>query len=59
MSEYIIEERISHAQRKLVATDTSITEIAFECGFNTISRFNAAFLKINSCTPREFRKRYQ
>lgn len=58
LSEYIIEERISHAQRKLVATDTSITEIAFECGFNSISRFNAAFLKINGCKPREFRKRY-
>ncbi|MCJ8167561.1 helix-turn-helix domain-containing protein [Pontibacter sp. E15-1] len=59
LSEYITEERISHAQRKLVATDKSITEIAFACGFNSISRFNAAFLRINSCTPREFRKRYQ
>lgn len=52
----VIEERISHAQRKLITTDTSITQIAFECGFNSISRFNAAFLKINRCTPREFRK---
>jgi len=58
LSEYITEERISHAQRKLIVTDTSITEIAFECGFNSISRFNAAFQKINHCTPREFRKRY-
>ncbi|GGF50843.1 helix-turn-helix domain-containing protein [Echinicola rosea] len=58
LSEYITEERISHAQRKLVATDKSITDIAFDCGFNSISRFNAAFLKINGCTPREFRKRY-
>lgn len=52
----IMEERISHAQRKLLTTDTSITEIAFECGFNSISRFNASFRKINQCTPREFRK---
>ena len=59
LSEYIIEERVSHAQRKLVTTDASITGIAFESGFNTISRFNACFLKINRCTPREFRKRYQ
>jgi AraC-like DNA-binding protein len=56
LSEYIIEERISHAQRKLVATDKSITEIAFDCGFNSMSSFNAAFRKINCCTPREFRK---
>jgi AraC-like DNA-binding protein len=58
LNEYIIKERISHAQRKLVSTDTNITEIAFDCGFNSISRFNAAFLKINNCTPRQFRKRY-
>lgn len=56
LSDYITEERVSHAQRKLVTSDISITEIIFECGFNSISSFNAAFLKINSCTPREFRK---
>ncbi|MEZ4850997.1 MAG: helix-turn-helix domain-containing protein [Bacteroidia bacterium] len=33
-----------------------MTEIAFKCGFNSISRFNAAFLKINRRTPRDFRK---
>jgi len=32
--------------------------IAFECGFNSINRFNAAFRKINKCTPREFKKKY-
>jgi AraC-like DNA-binding protein len=56
LSEYIIEERISHTQRKLITTDLSITEIAYACGFNSISSFNAAFLKINGCTPRQFRK---
>jgi len=59
LSEYITEERISHAQRRLVATDQSITDIVFDCGFNSISRFNAAFLKINGCTPREYRKMYR
>ena len=58
LSEYILEERISHAQRKLVTTTTGITEISFECGFNSISRFNAAFLHKNGCTPRQFRKHY-
>lgn len=59
LNEYITEERIAHAQRKLVTTGMSITEVAFDCGFNSISRFNAAFLAANGCTPREFRKRYQ
>ncbi|MFL9845354.1 helix-turn-helix domain-containing protein [Flavobacterium rhizosphaerae] len=59
LNEYIIEERVNHAQRKLVTTDTSITEIAYDSGFNSISNFNAAFLKINNCTPRAFRKKYR
>ena len=59
LSEHITSERISHAQRSLVATSNSITAIAYECGFNSISRFNSAFLKINGCTPREYRKRYR
>jgi AraC family transcriptional regulator, melibiose operon regulatory protein len=58
LSEYITAERISHVQRKLLSTDKSITEIAFESGFNSIGRFNAAFQKINGCTPRDFRKKY-
>lgn len=58
LSDYVIAERISHAQRSLLTTDKAITEIAFECGFNSIGRFNVAFQKINHCTPRDFRKKY-
>lgn len=57
LSEYIAEERIADAQRRLVLTDDHIIEIAYECGFNSISRFNSAFLKISGCTPREYRRR--
>lgn len=59
LSDYITEERISNAKRKLVATTKSITEIAFDCGYNSISRFNESFLKMNGCTPRQFRKSFQ
>lgn len=58
INDYVIQERILHAQRKLITTDKKIAQIAFECGFNSINRFNAAFRKINNCTPREFKKRY-
>jgi AraC-like DNA-binding protein len=58
LNEYLIQERISHAQRKLVSSDMSIAEILYDCGYNSISSFNAAFRKINKCTPREFRKKY-
>ena len=56
LSDYVMEERIARAQRDLLSSQMGITEIAFNCGFNSISRFNAAFLKICGCTPREFRK---
>lgn len=57
ISEHIMEERIAHAQRKLITSDTNISAIAYDCGFNSISWFNAAFKKMNGCTPREFRRR--
>jgi AraC family transcriptional regulator, melibiose operon regulatory protein len=58
INEYIVQNRILQAQRKLITTDKQITDIAFECGFNSINRFNAAFRKINNCTPREFKRNY-
>lgn len=58
INDYIIQERIMHAQRKLITTDKKIADIAFECGFNSINRFNIAFRKINRCTPREFKNKY-
>lgn len=59
INEYLIQERVSHVQRKLISTDKSITDILYDCGFNSISSFNASFRKINKCTPREYRRRYQ
>ena len=58
LSEYLVEHRISHAQRMLVMSDEKITEIAFESGFNSISRFNAAFKKRCGTTPRRYRKNH-
>lgn len=55
--EYLTGERIANAQRLLLTTDRGITEISYSCGFNSVSSFNTAFLKITGCTPREFRKR--
>ena len=59
LSDYLLDHRISHAQRMLAATQTKITEIAYECGFNSISRFNAAFKKSCGCTPRQYRRNHQ
>lgn len=55
-SELINRYRIEDATLKLRRTDQKIAVIAFESGFNTLSAFNAAFKKVTSKTPSEFRK---
>jgi AraC family L-rhamnose operon regulatory protein RhaS len=48
--------RIEEAARLLeTAPDTSITEIAFSCGFNSSQYFATAFQSRKGCTPSEFR----
>jgi AraC-like DNA-binding protein len=56
LSEYLTRQRISHAQHLLVATNSNITDVAFNSGFNSISRFNAAFHEICKCSPSNYRR---
>ncbi|MBB6729558.1 helix-turn-helix domain-containing protein [Cohnella zeiphila] len=37
--------------------ESSVTDIAFRSGFNSIETFNRAFKKASGCTPSEFRNR--
>jgi AraC-like DNA-binding protein len=52
----VTHHRISHAQRLLITTDKKIVDVALTVGFNSISRFNAAFKKASDCSPREYRE---
>lgn len=54
--EYIINLRIQNACRLLLETDKSITDIAFECGFNDSNYFGDSFRKIKGISPRKYRK---
>lgn len=54
--DYITRHRVSHAQRLLATTDTSILEIAFDSGFGSASRFYEAFGGACGQSPRDFRK---
>lgn len=56
MTDFIVQHRISHAQRLLVTTEDAVTEIAFASGFQSLSRFNEAFKRACECSPREYRK---
>ena len=49
--------RVEYAKMILqTRPDGNILEIAFECGFNSKSTFNAAFKKLTGITPTEYKK---
>lgn len=59
LSEYIVDIRLGQAARRLVDTTDSVSEICWDCGFNTLSNFNRLFRKRKGCNPTEFREKYQ
>ena len=52
------EIRLGHASRMLIDTTNTISEIAYNCGFNNISNFNRIFKKKKNTTPKDFRDNY-
>lgn len=54
--EYITSKRIELAVNLLRQGRLSITQIALECGFNTVANFNRSFKKVTHSTPSRFRK---
>jgi AraC-like DNA-binding protein len=50
--------RLGHASRMLIETTETVSEIAYNCGFNNIANFNRLFKKKKGCTPKEFRESY-
>lgn len=53
--DYVNELRIARACRALLATDQTVTEVAFDAGFNNLSHFHAQFRKLKRMTPTEYR----
>lgn len=49
--EYLNEVRINHAQQLLSTSDMSVTQIAFECGYNNVSYFITVYKSIKGKTP--------
>ena len=54
--DYINRRRIRAAEQLLSRKNLSITDIALQTGFTSITTFNRVFKKINGCTPSEFKK---
>lgn len=55
-SDYTNEVRIAQACRLLVETDSPISTIAADCGFENIAYFNRTFLKKKGVQPKVFRR---
>jgi AraC-like DNA-binding protein len=55
-SDYMNEIRINEACRLLIQSDKTISQISFECGFETLSYFNRVFLYKKGITPSVYRK---
>ena len=57
--EYVNKTRINVAQKLLLDPSISITEVAMNSGFTSITSFNRVFKEIKHCTPSEFKKFYK
>jgi AraC-like DNA-binding protein len=56
--DYLSFKRIKAAESLLTEPDLSITEIALQSGFSSISTFNRIFKQQKNCTPSEYRALY-
>lgn len=55
-AEYISALRLTAAKQALIATDSSIADIAFACGFSSQSYFNYKFKSEVGVSPLKYRK---
>lgn len=53
---YLNQQRIMLAQRLLADPDYTVTRVAMECGYSSLSSFNRMFRQMKGCTPSEFRR---
>ena len=57
LKEYIRKRKLSIAAERLIHTDSSITEIAFNLNYGTLESFSRAFKKFHNATPREIKNK--
>ncbi|RGZ04050.1 AraC family transcriptional regulator [Hungatella hathewayi] len=55
---YLNKKRISHAEQLLINPKYSVTEVALQSGFSSLSAFIRMFKQLKGCTPTEFKRMY-
>ena len=53
--EYLNQIRINQAEKLLLSTDQSVTEVCFSCGYNNVSYFISQYKQLRGKTPHNFR----
>lgn len=53
---YLMQYRVLEAADRLIRSNSSITEIGLECGFQSNSYFTKIFKQYMNCTPSQYRK---
>ncbi len=56
--DYLTLRRIGHAQRLLLYGDDQVAQIAFACGFASVTRFYEVFSRHFGISPMQYRKRH-
>ena len=51
--------RLEKSKYLLQNSSYTITQIAFQCGFNSVSYYIELFRRSNKCTPRQYRTNHQ
>ncbi|MBI5716862.1 MAG: AraC family transcriptional regulator [Burkholderiales bacterium] len=55
-TDFVNRIRVNHAGQLLMETDSLVTHICYEVGFNNVANFNRRFLEVKGLTPSEFRR---
>lgn len=58
-TEYVTRMRIERVKELLMNPNLRVSEIAYEVGFQSLTHFNRAFLKLTGQSPTEYRKRFR
>ena len=56
--DYLIQQRVKLAENLLLNPKLTITDVAMQSGFSSISTFNRVFKSVKECTPTEFKNLY-
>lgn len=57
-TQYLNQRRVIMAQELLSGTQMPVTQVALQCGFNSIATFNRVFREVRGCTPTQYRLIY-